>query len=313
MADKRIPLVVVAGPTASGKTALGIQLAKRFSGEIVSADSMQIYTGFSVATAKPGPEERQGIPHHLMDFLPPGREFSVADYVTLARETILDIAGRGNLPILVGGTGLYIHSLVDHIQFSEEDAGAALRRRLEKEAEASGQEAMLERLRQVDPDTAERLHPNNLRRIIRALEVYESTGIPMSRRQEESRRTPSPYDPCILGIGFRDRQVLYDRINRRVDAMVRGGLLEEAREALSAPAGKGVMQAIGYKELAPYFSGEIPLSDALERLKQKTRNYAKRQITWFKRDDRIHWIFADEGEESLFDRAVEILAAHGFF
>ena len=286
----KIPVIAVVGPTASGKTALGVRLAKRFGGEVVSADSMQIYTGMDVATAKPTRAEREGVPHHLLDFQPPSAPFSVADYVEKAGAAVRDIVSRGRLPVLVGGTGLYVSSLLDNIHFAEERIDPSVRARLQAEAEEQGGGYMLEKLRAVDPETAARLHPGDLRRIVRALELYEGTGRTMAEQREASRCEPSPYEPCILGIRFADRQALYDRIGRRVDEMIDNDLLEEAEEAFRNPPGPGAAQAIGHKELAPYFAGTLSLAEAVENLKRETRRYAKRQLTWFGRDPRVHWL-----------------------
>lgn len=285
------PLLALVGPTASGKTALAVELAKRYQGEVVSADSMQIYRGMSIATAKPAPQEMQGIPHHLMDFLSPGETFSVADYAVMARKCIGEIASRGALPILAGGTGLYIQAVVDHIQYDQEEpADSSIRTRLEKEMEVFGPEEMHRRLEIADPESAAQLHPNNRRRIIRALEVWEKTGIPISQQKLRSRREESPYQTVMLGLDFPNRQDLYDRINRRVDVMLESGLLEEAKTALESGMSKTARQAIGIKELLPYCRGEAALEQCVETLKQETRRYAKRQLTWFRRDPRIQWI-----------------------
>lgn len=285
------PLLALVGPTASGKTALAVELAKRYHGEVVSADSMQIYRGMSIATAKPAPQEMQGIPHHLMDFLSPGETFSVADYAVMARKCIGEIASRGALPVLAGGTGLYIQAVVDHIQYDQEEpADSSIRTRLEKEMETFGPEEMHRRLEIADPESAAQLHPNNRRRIIRALEVWEKTGIPISQQKLRSRREESPYQTVMLGLDFPNRQDLYDRINRRVDVMLESGLLEEAKTALESGMSKTARQAIGIKELLPYCREEAALEQCVETLKQETRRYAKRQLTWFRRDPRIQWI-----------------------
>ncbi len=296
--ENRIPLIAIVGPTASGKTALSVELAKRQGGEIVSADSMQIYKNMSVASAVPSDSEKQGIPHHLMEFLEPESDFSVADYVNLAKKVILDINSRNKLAILVGGTGLYVNSLVDNIIFTDEPFDSTLRSALEAEFERLGGEEMLKKLATFDPDSAARLHVNNRRRIIRAFEVYRQTGKTVTEQNIISRQTPSPYNTIMLGITYRDRQRLYDRINRRVDIMLDCGLLEEARLCLGRNTG-GAAQAIGHQELAPYFAGECSLADAVEKLKRETRRYAKRQLTWFMRDERINWIYADETEDVL--------------
>lgn len=289
---QNIPVLAVVGPTASGKTALSVALAKRLSGEIVSADSMQIYKGMDIASAKPTEAEKQGIPHHMMDFLSPETPYSVAEYVKAARACIFEIHARGNLPILVGGTGLYVDSLLSDTQFIETDTDLQLRASLETEFDTLGGEKMLEKLAAFDCDTAARLHPNNRKRIIRAFEVYKLTGKTMTQALAVSREKPSPFAPKYIGIAFENRANLYDRINRRVDVMLENGLLEEAR-AFYGGTPDTAAQAIGYKELKPYLDGILPLGEAVENLKRATRNYAKRQITWFKRNPQIHWIYAD--------------------
>lgn len=291
--SEKIPLLVIAGPTASGKTGLSIDLAKELGGEVVSADSMQIYRYMTIGTAKPTAEEMQGIPHHLMDFLDPGEEFSVAQYVTLAREAILDIHSRGKLPMLVGGTGLYISSLIDHISFAETGSSADIRRRYQKEAQEHGNEYVLELLRRIDPETAAALHSNNLGRIIRALEIYELTGQTMTWHRQQSRLQPSPYALSYIGLNFRDRALLWERINRRVDIMVEQGLLQEAEALFSSGFSGTAKQAIGYKELLPYFEGGA-LEPCLDAVRMYSRRYAKRQLTWFRRDERIHWFYPDD-------------------
>ena len=293
---ERQPLIVITGPTASGKTRLSIDVAKRLGGEIVSADSMQIYQTMDIATAKPTPEERDGIPHHLLDFLAPGESFSVAAYAKLARQAIEEISLRDKLPILCGGTGLYLQAVVDNLQFAEEPKDTEIRGRLQKRAETEGGQSLLDELFRIDPDTAERLTAGNLGRIIRALEIYETTGIRMSEQLLNSRREPSPYAPCILALDYSDRAVLYDRINRRVDQMMEAGLLREAEQVLSEEGMSTACQAIGHKELAPYFRGEKPLEDCVEQLKRETRRYAKRQLTWIRRDPRTRWVYPDQYE-----------------
>ncbi len=305
-----ISVVSVAGPTASGKTALAVALARHYGGEIISADSMQIYRGMSIATAKPDEEERQGIAHHLMDFLPPESTYSVAMFAQDARRCIEDISGRGKLPIIAGGTGLYIDSLLNNIHFEGEMRDERLSRQLWEEYYSSGIEPLLEMLSRVDPESAERLAPEkNPKRIIRALEYYISNGTPITEQIRRSRLTPSPYNAVKIGLNFSDRQRLYDRINLRVDEMLRRGLLEEAREVLSSPLSGTSAMAIGYKELAPYINGEMPLDECVEKLKRETRRYAKRQLTWFRRDKEINWLYADSYNsfEELFAAAVKII------
>jgi len=301
--------VVVCGPTASGKTRLAIHIAGCMAGEIVCADSMQVYRHMRVGTAKPTEEERARAPHHLVDFLEPGEEFSVARYAELARAAIADIHRRGRLPLVAGGTGLYIQAVTDNIRFQPISSDPRLRQELESLAEEQGGGALLELLREADPALAQRLHPNNRGRIIRALEVYRLTGVPLSRWQERSRLETAPYALCMLGIGFRDRQALYRRIDRRVDEMLDQGLVDEAGELFAGDFGKTASQAIGYKELLPYLRGECPLEQAVEQVKLKTRQYAKRQLTWLRRDERIHWLWADEADwDALCAQALKVVA-----
>lgn len=302
-------IIVVCGATASGKTALAVELAKIYGGEIISADSMQIYTDMDIASAKATPEEQQGIPHHLLGFLKPSESFSVADYVRLANECARDILSRGKTPIICGGTGLYISSFVDNITFDDSRCDYEFREEMERFARENGNGALLEKLRKVDLETAETLHENNVGRIIRALEVYKTTGHTISYAKKMSRANPSPYDFIMLTIEYADRSVLYKRIDRRVDAMMERGLLEEARSCFGQPNRPTAAQAIGCKELYPYFRGEKSLDDCVEELKLRTRQYAKRQLTWFRRDKRIRSVVVDEGDtlESIVDKAKEII------
>lgn len=308
----KIPLLVIVGATASGKTSLGIGMAKAFDGEVISADSMQIYKGMGIATAAPTEQEMEGIPHHLINFLDVDEQFSVARYVELAGECIRDVHSRGKLPIIVGGTGLYINSLIDNIEFVDCGGDEQYRYQLRLRAETEGAQSLLDELMLIDKETASRLHPNNLGRIIRALELYKSSGITMSEQIERSRRNPSPYAPVIIGIDYLDRANLYDRINRRVDIMLQNGLVDEARDMLKR-AEKTSAQAIGHKELQMYFDGTATLEQAADNLKMQTRRYAKRQLTWFRRDGRINWIYADDAEaqESVLERAKRIYLEEG--
>lgn len=294
---KKKKLVAIVGPTASGKTALAIKLAKKYNGEVVSADSMQIYKGMEIASAKPTEEEMQGIPHHLMGFLDPSETFSVSDFVRLATEVIEDILDRGKLPIVCGGAGLYIRSLLDNVTFTAEEPDEALRKELRARYEAEGGEALLTELASFDPETAAKLSPKDGKRIVRAIEIYRTTGITMSEQISLSKLTPSPYDVTVIGLTFADRQNLYDRINRRVDEMLVRGLLPEADKFYSTEKSVTSSAAIGYKELKPYLDGKITLEAATEKLKMESRRYAKRQITWFKRDTYIHWIEVDRCED----------------
>lgn len=303
--QRKIPVVAIVGPTASGKTALGVSVAELLSGEVVSADSMQIYSSMPIASAAPTKEEMRGIPHHLIGIAEPDVRFSVAEYVKLAAAAVEDIHSRGKMPIIVGGTGLYIDSLLGGITFNDED-GAEVRAELELEAERVGMEKMLERLRGIDPETAGRLHMNDRKRIIRALEVFELHGKTLTRLNEESRLAGSKYEPTYIGITFSDREKLYERINKRVDIMLENGLLEEAKKAFSDGVGKTAVQAIGHKELFAFFKGECSLEAAIESLKTATRRYAKRQMTWFRKNEKINWIYADL-ETDVFTRAKEIL------
>lgn len=301
MTDK-IRVIAIVGPTASGKTALGAEIAEEFSGEVVSADSMQIYKGMDIATAKPTKEEMRGIPHHLIGFLDRNVSFSVADYVELAGSVIGDISERKKLPVIVGGTGLYVSSLLDNIKFADIKSDAGLRKKLEDEAERLGNSYLFEKLEKVDPESAAELHPNNLVRVIRALEVYELTGKKLSLFKAESRLEESPYDPVMIGLDYNDRQILYDRINKRVDIMVKNGLVEEAQSIFDSYNMKTAGNAIGYKELIPYFKKEKSLEECISKIKQETRHYAKRQLTWFRKNAKINWLKLDEfdNKEKIF-------------
>ena len=307
METEKIPLVVVCGPTASGKTALGVSLAKEFNGKIISADSMQIYRGIPIATAQPTEAEKCGIDHMLMGFLDPGTEFSVADYCTLSHEAVKKVYKSGSLPIMVGGTGLYIDSVVNDIKFS--DCGnTEIRRRLQDELSAVGASSLYERLQKVDPAAAEKIEPKNTRRIIRALEVFEVTGIPFSRHNELSRKEPSRYDALKLVICFKNRENLYKRINERVDRMLENGLVDEALRVRKEIKESGAGQAIGHKELYRYLDGLCSLAEAAENLKRATRRYAKRQLTWFMRDKSATFLYADDSD--LLKEAEEAVTAH---
>ncbi len=289
-----IKVIFVVGPTASGKTAISIELAKKFNGEIISADSMQIYKDIHIASAAPDHEEKQDITHHLIEFLDLKEEFSVADYVLKARECIKNINSRGKLPIVVGGTGLYISSLLDNIEFSDQSADKNLRSRLEEKFDMLGGNEMLKQLSEFDYDTATRLHPNNRRRIIRAFEVYLQTGKTITEQNFLSKQNNSEICPFVIGLNFSDRELLYERINLRVNEMVKKGLIEEAKKTFRFNSKNGAFQAIGHKELYNFFENQSSLDDALELLKRQTRRYAKRQITWFKRDERVNWLYWDK-------------------
>ena len=314
MPPKPNTLIAVVGPTASGKTALAIALAKELGGEIVSADSMQIYRGMDIATAKPTPEEMAEVPHHLIGFGPPEKPFSVAQYAILAREKIDDILRRGRVPVLCGGTGLYIKAIVDHIQYEEETGeDAALRERLRRQAQDEGNLAVWRQLQAMDPQTAERIHPNNLGRVIRAIEVMQVSGRSIREQEERSRQAPCPYHVIQIGLRYRNRENLYERIGRRVDAMAEAGLPEEARAVRQQGLTATAAQAIGYKELYDWMDGTLPLEEALENLKRSTRRYAKRQLTWFGADARIRWIEPDalQAGETVTEQAMRIIENDG--
>ncbi len=298
MKKDKIPFVAVVGPTASGKTALSIALAKDFNAEVVSADSMQIYKGMDIATAKPTEEEMQDIAHHLIGFVDISQKFSVAQYLSCARNCINDIHSRGKKIIVAGGTGLYVSSLVDNIQFEDEKENQ-LRAELAHNAQLYGGAYMLEQLKMLDPEYANELHENDVTRIIRGIEINKLFGHTMREHKRISRQTQSPYNVCMLGIAFRDRQKLYDRIDARVEIMLQNGLEAEARHFFGKfDSSKTAVQAIGYKELFPYLEGRMSLDEAVDNLKRATRNYAKRQLTWFRKDERIHWLYADEMDKN---------------
>lgn len=301
----RTKIICVVGATASGKTGLGVAIAKAIGGEVISADSMQVYKGMPIATAAATADEKQGIPHHLVECLEPEHSFSVADFVRCAGELIDGITCRGNVPVIVGGTGLFVDSLVRNIQFADVGEDNTLR----KELEQLSTDELYSRLCRVDPEAAHDIHPNNKKRVIRGLELYYS-GTSKTQQNMQSCINPSPYDALYIGIGYEDRQKLYDRINLRVNRMLDAGILEEA-EAMRSKTSATSSQAIGHKELYPYLDGEISLEQAVDNLKKGTRHYAKRQLTWFRRNENIHWLYADRmSEQELIDTAVELCRQH---
>lgn len=302
------PLVaVVVGPTASGKTSLAIELAKIFDGEIVSADSMQIYKGMDIATAKPTEEEREGIPHHLISIIGADELFSVNEFKKSATDAIRSILEKNKLPIVAGGTGFYIDTLVNNTEFLDYEKND-IRTSLEKRASEEGVASLYEQLKTIDPTTAEKLHTNDSKRIIRALEVYMSTGMTISEQCRLSHLNESEFRFCIIGINANDRQVLYDRINLRVDIMLESGLIEEAEHFFASDISATAKQAIGYKELKPYLDGVCSLDEAVEKLKMETRRYAKRQLTWFRKRENINWIYIDgKDKKEIVSEAAEIL------
>lgn len=288
MAEK---ILVVTGPTATGKTALSVELAKKLGGEIVSADSMQIYRGMDIGTAKVTKAEMQNIPHHMIDIADPSEDYSVSRYVEEADAAVRGILSRGRLPIVAGGTNLYIDSLIAGLDFAEKAEDAALRESLNKQYDDIGGEAMLEHLRGFDPERAAKLHPADKRRIVRAVEIYILTGETMTRHDEETKKRPKRYDAVKIALTFADRAVLYDRINARVDKMVSDGLFDEVKGLLDSGLSpeSTSMQAIGYKEPAAYFRGEMSKDEAIELIKLSSRRYAKRQLTWLRRDTTVLW------------------------
>ena len=299
-------VVAIGGPTATGKTALSVALARQFNGEVINADSMQVYRGLSVGTAKATEEERAGVCHHLLDFLNPEEPYSVAEFVEMAAGLIPQITGRGHLPLVVGGTGLYITSLLHGIAFAPQRSDPELREELQQEAEEQGAQALYERLRQIDPEYAAKVHPNNLPRVIRALEVFRLTGRKMSEEQRQSRPETPPYRSLCLCLTYRDRAELYRRIDLRVDKMLERGILGEAETVwLHKAEYRTAAQAIGYKEFFPYFEGTQSLAACTAALKQATRRYAKRQLTWFRHQNDAWWLYVDE--EDAFGRAAELI------
>ena len=298
-------ILVIAGPTASGKSALALELARRLDGEIVSADSMQVYRGMDIGTAKPTPEQRAEIPHHLLDVADPDQPFSAADFAGAADTAIRDIGSRGRQSIVVGGTGLYIRALLKGLVDSPGGADE-FREALHEEAGRLGNEALLERLRRVDPELAARLHPNNLPRIIRALEVYHLTGIPLSRYQQEHGFSGQRYRSLQIGIRA-GRPLLYNRIDDRVDRMLEQGLVQEVQHLLNAGYGPDskAMRSIGYKEMAAHLAGESSLEEASRLIKRNTRHYAKRQLTWFNADKDILWLEYPAEFDTILKHAIE--------
>lgn len=289
------PLYMIAGPTATGKSALAIELAKKLDGEIISGDSMQVYRGMDIGTAKIRPEEMQGIPHHLIDCVDPWEEWNVARFTEMARQTAEEIWSRGRIPIVAGGTGFYLHALAYGAEFTPEETGGSCRRELEETAAVEGgPQELYRRLMEVDPAAAERIHPNNVKRVIRALEFFLQTGHRISEHNDEQKQKESPYE-LHYNVLSMDRERLYERIDRRVDAMMREGLVEEVQGLLKQGCSRSMvsMQGLGYKEIIAYLAGEMTLEEAVYILKRDTRHFAKRQLTWFRREE-AHWILRQE-------------------
>lgn len=288
-------IIAVAGPTASGKSALALELCKRLDGELISLDSMQIYRGLDIGTAKPTKAEQAEVRHHMIDICEPTENFSAAEFAERAHKVIADVQSRGKKAVLCGGTGLYLDTVLGRLDFGEIESDEKLRGELIAFAEKNGADALHERLREIDPQAAEKIHPNNVRRVARAIEIYELTGKTKTEHDREAI-SDSPYESLIIGLDYDDREVLYNRINRRVDAMIEAGLEGEVRSLvsrglLSAESTAG--QAIGYKEMLGYIAGDCSLGDAVEKIKLGTRRYAKRQLTWLRRNPSINWLYPD--------------------
>ena len=308
-------VICVVGPTASGKTKMGVALAQRFHGEVVSVDSMQIYRGMAIGTAAPTPEEMEGVPHHMIGVADPAEQWSAARFAAAADRCVQDILRRGKQPIFVGGTGLYLDALVRGSAFAAGQQGGPVRQALQQRLAREGAAALLAELAQVDPETAARLHLRDEKRILRALEVYQETGETISEHDRKSRETPNRYDALYIGLSFRDRQDLRDRIDRRVDAMVAQGLPEEVRQLLSSglPRDATALQAIGYKQFLAVADGTATEAEAVEEIKLRSRQYAKRQLTWLQRNPAIHWILWEKEPDfsQALQNATEFLTAAG--
>ena len=291
-------IICVAGPTASGKTALAVELAKEFNGEVISCDSMQIYRRMDIGTAKPTKEEMQGIPHHMLDICEPTEDFSVSRYCEMATPILDDILARGKTAIIAGGTGLYMDSLIRGNDFAPVPA-TGHRERLEAQAEAAGIEPLLAQLQEIDPEAAERSQ-GNLRRIVRALEVYLETGETITEHNRKTQALPSNYDPLWLGLDFEERATLYGRVDRRVEIMLEMGLLDEIRSILASgiPEKATALQAIGYKEFVDAMAGRSTLESAIAQVQQSSRRYAKRQLTWFRRNEKMHWLIRKNNQSA---------------
>lgn len=299
--------VVVVGPTASGKSSLAVEIAKRLDCEIISADSMQIYKHMDIATAKVTKDEMKGIVHHLIDFVEPWESFSVAEYKERAVACMQNILDRGKTPLIVGGTGFYVDTVINNTSFLDYEKNDS-RAELQKRAESEGLESLWNELFSLDPQSASKIHSNDAKRIIRALELYETTGLTMSEQRERSHLEEPGYSFCIIGLNAENRQYLYNRIDCRVEKMIEAGLLEEAKRFFELEKSSTARQAIGYKELRPFLDGEMSLEEATENLKRETRRYAKRQLSWFRRNKNINWLYIDkETDESLLQKSLEII------
>lgn len=309
------PLIVLTGPTAVGKTSLSISLAKAVNGEIISADSMQVYKKMDIGSAKIRSEEMQGIPHYLVDVLEPEEEFHIVKFQQMAKKAMEDIYSRGKIPILVGGTGFYIQAVTKDIDFTEAQQENDYRKELEALAEEKGGEHLHEMLRKVDPVSADAIHAHNVKRVIRALEFYNQNGSPISAHNEEQKQHESPYNLAYFVLNM-PRELLYERIDLRVDQMMKEGLLEEVSRLKEEGCHRGMvsMQGLGYKEILAYLDGEYPLEEAVRVLKRDTRHFAKRQLTWFRREQEVTWVNKDQfsyQEDQILDYILEICRKKG--
>lgn len=317
---KKIPVIAVAGPTASGKSALAMQLCKDLDGELISCDSMQIYRGMDIGTAKPTKKDMEEVPHHLIDICEPDADFSAAAFAEFAKKAIEDAYSRGKTPILCGGTGLYLDSVLRGVDFGEMEPDLALRAELLAYAETEGAEALHARLREIDPEAAEAIHPNNVKRVARALEICKLSGMTKTEWDKNAIRGESPYNACIIALDYKNRDILYTRIHMRVDEMFRMGLEEEARTLFEkgylAP-GTTAGGAIGYKELLGYLNGEMTKEEAADAIKTATRHYAKRQLTWLRRNPAVHWLYPDddryEDDRDFISAAHAVIDIHKMF
>lgn len=309
--DPKLPLIILTGPTAVGKTALSIKLAKRIGGEIISADSMQVYRHMDIGSAKIMPDQMGGVPHHLIDILEPAEEFNVVTFQEKAQEAVYEICCRGHIPIVVGGTGFYIQALLYDIDFTENDQDTALRKGLEKIAATQGSEALYGRLKEVDPESCGIIHPNNVKRVIRAIEFYEKTGMKISEHNKTQRLNNSPYNFAYFVLN-EDRAKLYRKIEQRVDAMMEQGLVEEVSRLADAGCTRNMvsMQGLGYKEILDYLDGKTTLEEAVYLIKRDTRHFAKRQLTWFRRERDVVWVEkpeVDYDENQILDLIMEYM------
>ena len=312
--QEKKPLIILTGPTAAGKTSLSIELAKSIGGEIISADSMQVYKKMDIGTAKIRPEEMQGVPHYLIDELDPSEEFNVVAFVEKSKEAMKKIYAAGHIPIIVGGTGFYIQALLYDIDFSQHEDKESYRKELEQLAKEKGKEYLYEILKKKDPEYAEITHCNNVKKVIRALEYYKETGKKLSEHNEEQRQKESPYNFAYFVL-YHDREELYDRINRRVDLMMEDGLLFEVESLIKEGYTKNLvsMQGLGYKEFFDYFDGRMTLEDTVDKIKKDTRHFAKRQLTWFRREKEVIWLNKKEYEQEkdLLDSVLNIIQEKG--